>query len=245
MAPTAHAAAWTLDEGQGQLLAEATYSYARHSFHDDTAIVFDKVFIKDDYEYGICDGITVFSIPQYVSASVQRAGGTIAAKELAFSSGARLRLSDAFGALSAEMSYTRQTAFTMTVAGKAAAGHEVELRLLYGTGYHLFQHDGFADVEIGWRWNALPQPNEVVADVTAGVWLWPNWLLMGQSFNVISAGYGEYPYTFYRQHKTELSLGWRIVPSLTLQFGGFYSPSGRHVVAERGLSAGFWYDLPG
>ncbi|MGB8600732.1 MAG: hypothetical protein WCD42_00900 [Rhizomicrobium sp.] len=237
-------AAWTLDEGQGQILAEATYSHANHSFRDDTPVILDKLFIKDDYEYGFSDGVTLFSIPEYVSASVERAGVTLEAKQYAFSSGARVRLSDAFGQLSAQLSYAHVSAFTMTVAGDAAGGHEAELRLLYGTSYSVLQRDGFVDVEVGWRWNAPPRPNEVVADVTAGIWLWPDWLLMGQSFTIISAGYGEYPYTSYSLYKTQMSLGWRVAPGLTLQIGAFLSPSGSHVAAERGLSAGVWYDLP-
>lgn len=244
MLQPAYCAAWTLDEGQGQLLAEATYSHANHSFKDDTPVILDKLFVKDDYEYGFSDGITLFSIPEYVSASVERAGVTLQAKEYAFSSGVRVRLCDEFGPLSAQLSYARQTAFTMTVASDAASGHEAELRLLYGTSYNIQQREGFVDVEVGWRWNAPPRPNEVVADVTVGIWLWPDWLLMGQCFTVVSAGYGEYPYTSYRLHKTQMSLGWRVVPNLTLQVGAFLSPSGSHVAAERGLSAGLWYDLP-
>lgn len=241
--PGACAAAWTLEEGTAQVLAEATWSFARHSFADAGAVSFSKLFIKDTYEYGLSDGLTVFSMPEYVSASVHRASGTIEAREFSYAGGARMRLYDRVGVTSVQFTYTRTTAFTMTVADGSAAGHEAELRLLHGNGFHLFGLNAFVDAEAGWRWNARPRPNEVVVDATAGIWLRRDVLLSGQSFAVFSAGYGDYPYTSYWQQKVALSLAWRLTDALCLQVGGFVSPSGRHVVAERGLSVSLWYDV--
>lgn len=237
------AAAWTLEEGTAQLIAETTWSSAHHSFADDAELSFSKIFIKDDYEYGLSDGLTIFSRPEYVSARVRRASGTIDARELSYAGGMRQRLYVGAGVLSAQLAYTRTTAFTMTVADGQTAGHQAEIRLLYGRGMRVAGLNSFVDAEVGWRWNAWPRPNEVVADVTAGAWLRNGLLLYGQSFMVFSAGYGEYPYTFYWQHKMALNLSWRVTDRLSLQAGGFVSPAGRHVVAERGLSVSLWYNV--
>lgn len=241
--PGAYAAAWTLEEGTAQLMAETTWSFAHHSFADDGALSFRKLFIKDDYEYGLSDGLTVFSMPEYVSASVRRASGITEAREFSYAGGIRQRLYEGAGIASVQLTYTRTTAFTMTVADGQAAGHEAEIRLLYGRGLRVSGLNVFVDAEAGWRWNTRPRPNEVVADITAGVWLRNDLLLYGQSFMVFSAGYGEYPYTFYWQHKLALNLSWRVTDRLSLQAGGFLSPAGRHVVAERGLSVSVWYNL--
>jgi hypothetical protein len=126
---------------------------------------------------------------------------------------------------------------------RKASGSQAELRLLYGTNYKLFGLDGFGDLQAAERWIKRPRPNEVAIDATIGLWLTPETLAMFKSYNVVSGGGGEAPYTFYRMHKLELSIVRRIAGHWSLQIGAFASPFGQNIVAEQGVVSALWYQF--
>lgn len=96
-------------------------------------------------------------------------------------------------------------AFDMAISADKAAGSQAELRLLYGRNYKLLGLDGFTDLQVAERWIKRPRPNEMAIDATIGLWLTPKTLAMFKSYNIVSGGGGQAPYTFYRMHKLELS----------------------------------------
>jgi hypothetical protein len=78
-------------------------------------------------------------------------------------------------------------------------------------------------------------------DATLGLWLAPKTLAMFKSYNTVSGGGGQAPYTFYRVHKLELSVVRRITNRWSVQIGAFVSPFGRNIVVEQGIGTALWY----
>ena len=82
---------------------------------------------------------------------------------------------------------------TDDTANPAAVGYtdvEADLRLLLGHNFKLADLPAFFDLEVAERVRTAGYPSEFRADATLGVKVLPQWLLLAQSFNVISEGAG-------------------------------------------------------
>ncbi len=242
----AQAGAWTLKRGHWQVFTATTESAAGVSFdrhgHADLPTSFNKLLIQNCLEYGLTDYLTLFATPDYVIAHVRQAPALPVAhvSNSSFEAGARLLLDGRDGKLALQGSYKTAGAFDLSVSADRASGRQVELRLLYGTSFRLFGRDGFVDLQAGQRWIAAPRPNETPVDLTAGLWIAPDWMVMAQSFNIVSAGDARPPYTYYRSHKIELSLVQKLSRHWSLQVGAFYSPAGQNALVERGVQVSLW-----
>jgi len=241
----AQGGAWTLRRGHWQVFTATTQSSAGMSFDSHGRAVlptgFNKLLVQNCIEYGLTDYLTLFATPDYVMAHVQQAA--LAAERVhnsSFEGGARLLLEGRHGKLSLQGSYKTAGAFDLSVSANHASGRQIELRLLYGTSFKLLGRDGFIDFQAGQRWIAAPRPNETPVDLTAGLWITRNWMVMAQSFNIISAGDARPPYTYYRSHKIELSLVQKLSRHWSLQLGAFYSPAGQNALVERGVQVSLW-----
>jgi hypothetical protein len=137
--------------------------------------------------------------------------------------------------LSLEVTARTAGAFNFAYSANAnAAGRDAGFRLLYGSGFKLWNRDGFLNVEAGYRWVSPPRPDQYPIDLTAGLWLDKRSMVMLQSFNLIS-GPATPPYVYFRSHKLELSGVVRLTRRLSLQLGAFLSPAGQNALEERGL----------
>jgi hypothetical protein len=242
---TAHAAAWTLPRGHWQVFTATTQSSAELSFDSkgraDLPASFNKLLIQNCIEYGLTGYLTLFATPSFVLARVQPAAGAATrVNNSSFEGGARLLLYGGHGDLSLQGSYKTAGAFDLSVSANRASGRQIELRLLYGTSFKLLGRNGFFDIQAAQRWIASPRPNETPIDLTAGLWLNKRWMVMLQSFNIVSAGDAKPPYTYYRSHKLELSLVQKLSRHWALQVGAFYSPAGQNALVERGLQVSLW-----
>ena len=170
-----------------------------------------------------------------------RTAGGIRARSAAVEAGARNLLLTRIGMFSIQGSAKTAGAFDMSVSANKAAGSQVELRLLYGTNFKLFGHDGFVDLQAAERWIKHPRPNEVALDATLGLWVRPGTLAMFKSYNIVSGGGGEAPYGFYRMHKLEFSVVQRLSDRWSVQIGAFTSPLGQNIVKEQGVLSALWY----
>jgi hypothetical protein len=241
----AHAGAWTLPRGHWQVFTATTQSSAELSFDNkgrpDLPANFNKLLIQNCIEYGLTGYLTLFATPDYVLARVQHAGGAATrVSDASFEAGARLLLDGRHGDLSLQGSYKTAGAFDLSVSANRASGRQIELRLLYGTSFKLLGRDGFLDVQAAQRWIASPRPDETPVDLTAGLWLNKRWMVMLQSFNIVSAGDAKPPYTYYRSHKLEISLVQKLSRHWSLQVGAFYSPAGQNALVERGVQVSLW-----
>ena len=242
----AWAGAWTLDRGQAQIISGVTFSKATRRF-DGTSkpsqnVVFEKLLVQNSFEYGLTNAVTLYAAPEYVMAQSAGEGqATIRARSAAVEAGVRILLLTRIGMFSIQGLCKSAGAFDMSVSAYKASGSQAEIRLLYGRNYKLLGLDGFTDLQVAERWIKRPRPNEMTIDATLGLWLTPKTLAMFKSYNIVSGGGGQAPYTFYRMHKLELSVVRQITSKWSFQVGAFASPLGQNIVAERGVGSALWY----
>jgi hypothetical protein len=237
--------AWTLKRHHWQAFSATIESSASTGFDHrgkrDVATSFGKVLVQNWIEYGATGWLTLFVVPNYVTAHVQTPTTPLTrAANFSFEGGARILLWGRGGKLSLQTSYKSAGPFDLSVSNGVDAGRQVELRVLYGTSFKLVGLDGFFDAQVAQRWIAHPRPDETVLDLTAGLWLTRRWMLMAQSFNTISGGNAQPPFSYYRSHKIELSLVEKVDKRWSLQVGAFYSPAGQNALVERGLQVSLW-----
>jgi hypothetical protein len=242
-AQAAEAGAWTLPEDGWQIVSEYSYSRAAYQFGSPWPVAFGKLFLKDNCEYGLTDGVTLIVAPQYVMAVSRTDDADYYARSFTLEAGARALLYDDAGVLSLQASYKTEGAFAQTVSDGRTQAQQIELRLSYGTGFELFGKDGFADIEAAWRLIGRPHPNEIVADATLGLWLTEKDQLLLQSFNIVSAGEVQPPFTAYTLFKAELSMVHKLSRRWSLQSGLFVTYAGSDVVAEHGMTVSAWLSL--
>jgi protein XagA len=84
-------------------------------------------------------------------------------------------------------------------------------------------------------------PDEFHTDITLGVRPYDRWLILMQSFNVISEGAGSWGYPDYSYYKLQLSAVYALTHALSLQLGGYTTYWGRNALQENGMVLGVWY----
>lgn len=247
----ARGAAWTEGAGQWQVIGSAISSNAQHGYDAQGRAVtpkqFQRLLLQTDMAYGWNDAVTLLLRTETAYARIRDDGGPLVkAVDNAFEAGARYRLVQGVGlladddVLSLEATARTAGAFNFAVSSNAAAaGQDGGIRLLYGAGFRAFDRDGFVNAEVGYRWVSHPRPDQTPLDITAGLWLSPDWMVMAQSFNLIS-GPARPPYQQFRIHKIQFSAVWKFSPNFSLQSGAFFSPAGRNALDERGMVLSLW-----
>jgi hypothetical protein len=130
---------------------------------------------------------------------------------------------------------------TSNAAAIGYTGVETDIRGLIGYGFALRGLPAFVDLQLAQRFRAGGPPNELRADATLGLQVAPQWLLMAQSFNVVSEGGGSAPFASYEYYKLQLSAVYALTAAVSLQLGGFTTYAGRNALQENGMVFGAWY----
>jgi hypothetical protein len=247
----ARAAAWTQGAGSGQAITSVLYTDAGHSFgaggRAGTRTRFQRTLFQGDIAYGWRDGVTFLVRGETAMVRLDDGSGAVSAVSNAIEAGARARLgTDVFSdrdVLAAEATLRSAGAYNFAVSANSQAGGQAGgLRLLYGASYKLAARDGFLDVELGQRWLTPPRPDETVLDLTAGLWLTPDSMVMLQNFNLVG-GPARAPYVRFRSRKIQASYVWRMSPRFSLQGGAYFSPAGTNALQESGLVVSLWTDF--
>lgn len=245
----AWAGAWTLPDGTGQWLTTLTAATST-DYWEGPALSATPRYDKDDLdaliEYGVTDRLTAI-----VDVGLQHIG--IAAPTDADRTG--LDYTE-FGARYAfvenqDQSWVLSGQATLRIPGTtdtsnpAAVGYtdvESDVRVLLGHSFTMAGLPAFFDLEAAERVRTAGLPSEFRLDGTLGVWVAPSWLLMAQSFNVVSQGAGNTLYTggSYDYEKLQLSAVYKLTPVWSLQAGGYTTYAGRNALAENALIFGIW-----
>jgi hypothetical protein len=134
---------------------------------------------------------------------------------------------------------------TDNTSNPAAVGYtdvESDLRLLLGHTFKLADLPAFFDLEVAERVRTAGYPSEFRADATLGVQVLPQWLLLAQSFNVISEGAGLSIFGgSYEYYKLQLSAVYEFTPTWSVQGGGYTTYAGLNALQENGLIFGVWH----
>jgi hypothetical protein len=241
------ASAWTLEAGTGQLIVTDTLSQGIDIFDAARNLQPTPRYTKNELqgllEYGATDWFTVILEPmlQHVDigepVEAQRSG-------LGYTEfGGRMRLfqGDSW-VISGQTTLRVPGAFDRS--NPAALGYtdtQVDVRALFGYTFAVGAWPAFLDVQVAQRFSLGWQPDEFRSDITFGVRPAPKWLLLAQSFNVVSEGAGTWGLPSYDYYKLQLSGVYSITPALSLQLGGFTTYAGRNALQENGLVFGAWY----
>jgi hypothetical protein len=241
-----HAGAWTMEEGTGQLVVSTTASTATRAF-DGSSLVstprYGKFEAQGLVEYGVTDRLTAIVLPglQHVDIAppvdAQRSGLGY------FEFGGRYRLLQA-GTLVLSGQATVRAPGTIDNSNPAAIGYtdmETDLRALLGYSFDLGAMPAFIDLQLAQRFRAGAPPDEFRADLTFGLRVAPQWMLLAQSFNVMSEGTGSRPFTSYEYYKLQISAVYALTPKITLQLGGVTTYAGRNALQENGIVFGAGY----
>ena len=242
----AFAGAWTLEAGTGQAIVAGTLSGADRAF-DGAGTLRDiphygKFELQGLFEYGATDWFTVMVAPSLQHVDI---GPPVDAQRTGlgyFEAGGRARLAhwDSW-VFSAQA--TLRVPGTFDTTNPAAIGHngvEADLRALVGYSFALGAFPAFVDVQLAQRFRSAGMPHEFRADATFGIQPAPRWLVLLQSFNVISEGAGELSPS-YEYYKLQASVAYAFTANWSAQVGGFSTIAGRNALQENGVLVGAWY----
>jgi hypothetical protein len=239
--------AWTMPEGQGQVLITGTLSDAGQSFDRGGSAGsiphYKKFELQALIEYGATDSLTLIAIPgfQHVEIDGPAGGQRTGLGYTEFGGRYRFMQGDSW-VLSGQT--TLRMPGTFDQANPAAVGYtdpEVDTRILLGHSFAAGAWPAFVDLQLAQRFRFGDAPDEFRADFTFGVRPAPQWLLLAQNFNVFSEGAGAFGFDSYRYHKLQLSAVYEITPAWALQAGGFTTFAGRNALQENGLILGAGY----
>lgn len=240
------AGAWTMPEGDGQVIASVTASAADRSFGNTSPIRFRRILVQTYTEYGWRDDITLVAATETASVNVTQNGVPYYARDNALSAGVRWRADSAlgigdWGVVSVEAGVRFAGAFNFAIsANRDTGGQGGQIRLLYGNSFRLWDRNGFVSVEAGEEFFTGERPDETPLDITAGLWLGEDHLLLAQSFNLYAQAGRIAAYPAFNSHKLELSWVWRWTPRTLFQLGAFFSPAGNNALVEEGAGLSIW-----
>jgi hypothetical protein len=127
----------------------------------------------------------------------------------------------------------------------AAIGYtdpEIDVRALFGYSFQVGGWPAFFDLQLAQRFRTGDPPDEFRADVTLGLRPAARWLILAQSFNVISEGGGQGLFSpSYNYHKLQLSLVYELTQRWAVQAGAFTTIAGTNALQENALVLGVWY----
>jgi hypothetical protein len=245
-ATTAIAGAWTLDEGTGQLLVTGTAMQSSRVFSTGSDLRPIPHYNKDEaqalIEYGVTNWFTAMLAPSLqhvdIAPPFNAARSGLGYTDL----GGRVKIwSDASWMLSGQV--LLRVPGTRDFSNPAAIGYtdpEVDIRGLVGYSFNVGTMPSFVGVEVAQRFRIGGPPDEFRTDVTFGVNVTDRWLLLAQSFNVISEGAGTWGFGSFAYHKLQLSVVYALTPRLSLQLGGYSTYWGRNALQENALVTGVW-----
>jgi hypothetical protein len=239
----AFAGAWTLPPGAGQIMVTTTTSTADHVFGVGPTPRYDKTELQALIEYGFTDRFTGIVTPelQHVDiaapTSAQRSGlgYTEAGGRYKFIQG------DAWVLSGQATLRAPGTSDTSNPAAVGYTGIETDVRALFGYTFAAGPWPAFIDLELGQRFRAGAPPDELRFDATFGVRPVARWLVLAQSFNVVSEGAGAPPFGGYGYYKFQLSGVYELTPVWSIQAGAFTTYAGSNALRENGLVFGVWH----
>jgi hypothetical protein len=243
------AGAWTLPEDTGQLIATFTASTATNELNGSSGLTstprYSKAELSALIEYGLTDKLTVILNPglQYVDIAppTNANRGGLGYTEF----GGRYQLWQ-----SGDWVFSGQATLrlpgTDDTGNPAAVGYtdvEADFRALLGHSFRLGSMLAFTDLEVAERARTAGAPSEFRFDGTFGVLVAPQWLLLAQSFNVMSEGGGSNTIFggSYEYYKAQLSAVYEVTPVWSVQAGGFTTYAGRNALQENGVIFGVWH----
>lgn len=239
----AEAGAWTLPNGQGQII-ETLFGWlgAGAPFGGQAAPRESKFGAQTYVQYGLADALTLTG---QITAERYALTAPSADSYLGLGySGAGLRArvwSDDAWVFSLEASgYVSSAHDAKRPAQAGDTGPEADARAQVGHNLTLFGAPAFLDGQAGYRFRTEGPPGEFRADLTLGVAWTPSAQILAQSFNTISNGAGAPGFSQWESHKGQLSVVYALDARWSVQVGGFATLYQRNTNTEYGALVALW-----
>lgn len=239
----ARAGAWTLEGGRGQAIAQSAAVHSSSEFGPSSHLYdsrpYDKVEVTLVLEYGLTDWLTLIAAPQFLSVALGGADPS-SYDGLGYTDvGGRVRLWQQENMVVSAQVVGRFSG-TGGAQSAAAVGYEdpeLDLRLLAGLSFTLWDRPAYLDAQLAQRMRFGDPPDELHLDLTLGVRLAERWQALAQSFNVVSEGAGEGPYfdASYAYYKLQLGAAYDWSAAMTLQASVVTTWLARNAPLENGL----------
>ncbi len=131
---------------------------------------------------------------------------------------------------------------------RAGDGLDIDLRGLYGRGFPTALGDAYFDAQAAFRIRTGDPADELRLDLTLGLrpeapWLGENWLVVAQSFGVLSLRNEAEGRDGFDSLKLAPSLAYRIGPGLTAGVGAEREIAGRNIDKGLRLKAFVWREF--
>jgi len=245
----AWAGAWTLPEGTGQWFATVTGTSST-SYFSDNGLASTPRYSKEELqflvEYGLTDRLTAIFDPGLLNIDIAPPTNAEHFGLDYTEFGARYAfLQSQDWAVSGQT--TLRIPGTTDTSNPAAIGYtdvEADFRALLGHNFNLGAMPAFFDFELAERWRTDGYPSEFRFDGTVGVKVYPRWMLLLQSYNVISEGPGISIFGgSYEYYKVQLSALYTLADNWWLQFGGLRTYAGGNALQENGVIVGVWHQF--
>ncbi|MFG1420424.1 hypothetical protein [Roseixanthobacter liquoris] len=242
-AQRACAGAWTLKESGVQAYLQSTMTRADHAFDGSSnlyaAQTYDKVSTQLFMEVGATDNLTLIVAPELLSISLGSPADTSYLGAGYTDLGWRVKIAQGDGFVASLQAVARFPG-AKPGEGPAVIGYvngELDLRALVGFNFVLWGLPAFLDLELAQRLRFGAPPDEWRADATLGVRIAPRWLVLAQSFNVMSEGAGEAPYfdASYEYYKLQVGVMYDVSESFAVQASVVTTYFARNALQENGL----------
>ena len=236
---SALAGAWTLPQGQGQLIQTlfGWLGWGNASARSRE----DKVETQTYVQYGVTDGLTAIGAISVERYALSQPKDTYLGLDTT-GAGLRARLwsNDAWTfALEGTAFYGGATDANRP-AQAGGAGFGAQALALAGYNLSLWGQPAFVDAEAGYRLRTRGPPDEWKGDLTLG-WDWTgSTQVLFQSFNTLSQGAGTNGFPAWEAHKGEVSLVYRLDDHWSVQVGAFATIWRRNAASEYGALVAVW-----
>jgi hypothetical protein len=238
----AHAGAWTQAAGEGRAILTFRVSTADDVFDGGGHTISGPTFRKQELDlyttYGLSDATTLVLQTTYTRLDPDApAQGAAGFDETQIGLQQRLWHDDH------QVVSAQATALLPGDSALTSHGTDWEVRGLYGRSFQVLHHQSFFDAEVAYRWRANGFADELRPELTVGVWLKPNLMVMAQSLNSFTTTSGASEYFAGEQQKLQGSAVFRLNDRAALQMGAFATVDGRNTPAERGALVSLWFDF--
>lgn len=237
------AGAWTLPEGDAQAIVTVAYSFASSGFDDGGDLIavepFEKYEMRGYAEYGLTDWATLVVQPEL---RFKEQGDEKSQGLGRFDLGLRTRFWNSdFGVASVQgaVSAPGQSDELAPLNG-GDTDWELEARALFGRGFDIGWRHGFLDAQVGYLHRLSEPADEVLLDLTIGLDVTEKSFAMLQSFNRLSVGSADLPFTETQEHKLAFSVVYPVDDRWSVQSGTIATAYGRNVLREQGVFLAVW-----
>ena len=243
----ARAGAWTLPKGAGLVIGSASWLQNETSFFSRNLNPNASRFIKREarlyVEYGVTDWLTAIVQPealnQHLNAPNRASYNGLGYSRFALK--ARLYEHSAFVISAQGQIAVPPPSDQPNRAQIGNTGPETDWLINAGYGFELWSKPAFADVSAGYRTRSGRPPSEWRLDLALGIRPTPDWMILLQSFNMISDGAGAAGFPQQSSSKVQISLIYDINKAWSVQLGLLQTIASRRVGTETGAIGAVWH----